>query len=37
MKVLASDGTSQYELWGGERIISRKETKVIIRKAKKAD
>lgn len=37
MKVLASDGSEQYSLWGGERIISRKETKVLIRKAKKAD
>jgi hypothetical protein len=24
------------ELWGGERIVSRRETKVLIRKAKKA-
>lgn len=37
MKVLAQDGTSQMDLWGGERIISRRETKVLIRKAKKAD
>lgn len=37
MKVLAQDGTSQMSLWGGERIISRRETKVLIRKAKKAD
>lgn len=37
MKVLASDGSTQYELWGGERIFSRKNTKVLIRKAKKAD
>lgn len=37
MKVLAQDGTSQMPLWGGERIISRRETKVLIRKAKKAD
>lgn len=36
MKVLAQDGTSQMDLWGGERIISRLETKVLIRKAKKA-
>ena len=37
MKILASDGSSQYELWGGERIFSRKNTKVLIKKAKKAD
>lgn len=37
MKVLAQDGSTQMDLWGGERIISRAETKVIIRKAKKAD
>lgn len=36
MKVLAPDGSTQMELWGGERIVSRKETKVLIRKAKKA-
>lgn len=37
MKILASDGSTQYELWGGERIFSRKNTKVLIKKAKKAD
>lgn len=37
MKVLAQDGTAQMELWGGERIVSRRETKILIRKAKKAD
>lgn len=37
MKVLAQDGSIQMELWGGERIFSRKNTKVLIRKAKKAD
>ena len=37
MKVLAPDGSVQMELWGGERIVSRKETKVLIRKAKKAN
>lgn len=37
MKVLAQDGTSQMDLWGGERIFSRKNTVVLIRKAKKAD
>lgn len=37
MKVLAQDGTSQMDLWGGERIFSRKNTKVLIKKAKKAD
>lgn len=36
MKVLAPDGSTQMELWGGERIVSRRETKVIIRKARKA-
>lgn len=36
MKVLFQDGSDQYELWGGERIFSRKNTKVLIRKAKKA-
>ena len=37
MKVLAQDGTSQMNLFGGERIFSRKNTVVLIRKAKKAD
>lgn len=37
MKILASDGSTQYELYGGERIISRRETKIIIKKAKLAD
>lgn len=37
MKVLAPDGSVQMELWGGERIFSRKNTVVLIRKAKKAD
>lgn len=37
MRVLASDGSTQYELWGGERIFSRKNTKILIKKAKKAD
>lgn len=36
MKVLAPDGSEQAPLWGGERIFSRKNTKVLIRKAKKA-
>lgn len=36
MKILAPDGSTQMELWGGERIVSRKETKVLIRKAIKA-
>lgn len=36
MKVLAQDGSSQMSLWGGERIFSRKNTVVLIRKAKKA-
>lgn len=37
MKILASDGSVQYELWGGERIVSRRETKILIKKAKKAE
>ena len=37
MKVLAQDGSTQMELWGGERIFSRKNTVVLIRKAKKAN
>lgn len=36
MKVLAPDGSTQMHLQGGERIISRTETKTLIRKAKKA-
>lgn len=36
MKILASDGSTQYELYGGERIVSRRETKILIKKAKKA-
>lgn len=36
MKVLSPDGSVQMHLEGGERIISRKETKVLIRKALKA-
>ena len=32
MKVLAPDGSSQMDLEGGERIVSRKETKVLIKK-----
>ena len=36
MKVLAPDGSSQMDLQGGERIISRRETKILIKKAKKA-
>lgn len=36
MRVLAQDGSSQMDLWGGERIFSRKNTVVLIRKAKKA-
>lgn len=37
MKVLAPDGSTQMELEGGERIVSRRETKILIKKAKKAD
>ena len=36
MDVLGPDGQSQYQLKGGERIVSRRQTKIIIRKAKKA-
>lgn len=36
MKVLAPDGSEQMQLWGGERIFSRKNTKILIKKAKKA-
>lgn len=36
MQILAPDGSVQYELRGGERICSRRETKILIRKAKKA-
>lgn len=36
MKVLAPDGSTQFLLQGGERIISRVETKTLIKKAKKA-
>lgn len=36
MQVLAPDGSTQMELEGGERIFSRKNTKVLIRLAKKA-
>ena len=37
MKVIGSDGTPQMELWGGERIFSRKNTKTLIRMSKKAN
>lgn len=37
MKVLFQDGSEQYQLWGGERIFSRKNTKILIKKAKKAN
>lgn len=37
MKVLAPDGSTQYDLWGGERIFSRKNTQILIKKAKKAE
>ena len=36
MKVLAPDGSTQMYIQGGERIVSRKETKTLIRKAKRA-
>jgi hypothetical protein len=37
MKVIGSDGKTQMEIIGGERIFSRKSTKVLIKKAKKAE
>jgi hypothetical protein len=37
MKVIGSDGSTQMELYGGERIFSRKNTRILIKKAKKAD
>lgn len=36
MYIIGSDGKPQAELQGNERIVSRKETRVLIRKAKKA-
>jgi hypothetical protein len=36
MKVLSPDGTVQMNLEGGERIVSRRETVVLIKKALKA-
>lgn len=36
MKVLSPDGSTQMQLEGGERIVSRRETLVILRKALKA-
>lgn len=37
MKVIAPDGSTQMELEGGERIFSRKNTRTLIRMAKRAD
>lgn len=37
MQVIAPDGSTQMELEGGERIFSRKNTKTLIRMAKRAD
>lgn len=37
MKVIGSNGDTQMELEGGERIFSRKNTRTIIRMVKKAD
>ena len=37
MKVLSPDGTVQMHLEGGERIFSRKSTKILIKKALKAN
>lgn len=36
MKMLAPDGTVQFKLQGGERIFSRKNTRILIKQAKKA-
>lgn len=36
MKVLFPDGSEQMALYGGERIFSRKNTRVLIKKAKRA-
>ncbi len=36
MKVLFPDGSEQYQLWGGERIFSRSNTRILIKKAKRA-
>lgn len=36
MKVLFPDGSEQMALYGGERIFSRKNTRILIKKAKKA-
>lgn len=37
MQVIAPDGSVQMELQGGERIFSRRSTKILIKKAKKAE
>lgn len=37
MHVLFPDGSTQMNLRGGERIVSRRETKILIKKAKKAE
>lgn len=37
MHVLFADGSPQMNLRGGERIVSRRETRILIKKAKKAD
>ena len=36
MKVIAPDGSVQMELEGGERIVSRRETKILVKKEQKA-
>lgn len=36
MQVLGSNGQVQYNLKGGERIVSRRETKILLKKAKRA-
>lgn len=37
MHVLFPDGSAQMNLKGGERIVSRRETRILIKKAKKAE
>lgn len=37
MKVLAPDGSTQMGLQGGERIVSRRETKILLKKALKSN
>ena len=36
MHVIGSDGTSQFELLGGERIFSRPNTRILVKGARRA-